>query len=277
MAYILAILWGLVQGLTEILPVSGSAHMAILERVLGQTAARTEQRFFYGLLDLALAAAVLIAYRQELAAIIRAFSQKPTRAADRSVRQAGRERRRLVLLLAVGLLPLLLEILLQRWTAALYTKPLVWAAFLALGGLVLFLSTARTGGEKDARQMRLPDALLIGAAQAVSVLPGLSRTGLTVAAGLYRGAKAEFSLEYSFLLAVPFWLGAGIIRIIQGCVAGVTAVRLPAYLAGAIVCVLAARFALARLRQLTRKKSWSHFAFYSWAAAVFSIFLFLIT
>ena len=164
MAYILAILWGLVQGLTEILPVSGSAHMAILERVLGQTAARTEQRFFYGLLDLALAAAVLIAYRQELAAIIRAFSQKPTRAADRSVRQAGRERRRLVLLLAVGLLPLLLEILLQRWTAALYTKPLVWAAFLALGGLVLFLSTARTGGEKDARQMRLPDALLIGAA-----------------------------------------------------------------------------------------------------------------
>ena len=92
MAYILAILWGLVQGLTEILPVSGSAHMAILERVLGQTAARTEQRFFYGLLDLALAAAVLIAYRQELAAIIRAFSQKPARAADRSVRQAGRER-----------------------------------------------------------------------------------------------------------------------------------------------------------------------------------------
>ncbi|MEE0785398.1 MAG: undecaprenyl-diphosphate phosphatase, partial [Oscillospiraceae bacterium] len=79
MAYILAILWGLVQGLTEILPVSGSAHMAILERVLGQTAARTEQRFFYGLLDLALAAAVLIAYRQELAAIIRAFSQKPAR------------------------------------------------------------------------------------------------------------------------------------------------------------------------------------------------------
>ena len=64
MAYILAILWGLVQGLTEILPVSGSAHMAILERVLGQTAARTEQRFFYGLLDLALAAAVLLAYRQ---------------------------------------------------------------------------------------------------------------------------------------------------------------------------------------------------------------------
>ena len=125
--------------------------------------------------------------------------------------------------------------------------------------------------------MRLPDALLIGAAQAVSVLPGLSRTGLTVAAGLYRGAKAEFSLDYSFLLAVPFWLGAGIIRIIQGCVAGVTAARLPAYLAGAIVCVLAARFALARLRQLTRKKSWSHFAFYSWAAAVFSIFLFLIT
>ena len=132
-------------------------------------------------------------------------------------------------------------------------------------------------GRKDARQMRLPDALLIGAAQAVSVLPGLSRTGLTVAAGLYRGAKAEFSLEYSFLLAVPFWLGAGIIRIIQGCVAGVTAARLPAYLAGAIVCVLAARFALASLRQLTRKKSWSHFAFYSWAAAVFSIFLFLIT
>ena len=182
-----------------------------------------------------------------------------------------------MLLLAVGLLPLLLEILLQRWTAALYTKPLVWAAFQALCGFAIFLSTSRSVGEKDARQMRLPDALLIGAAQAVSVLPGLSRTGLTVAAGLYRGAKAEFSLEYSFLLAVPFWLGAGIIRIIQGCVAGVTAARLPAYMAGALVCALAARFALASLRQLTRKKSWSHFAFYSWAAAVFSIFLFLIT
>lgn len=277
MAYLLAILWGLVHGITEILPVSGSAHMAILERILGQQAARTEQCFFYGLLDLTLAVTFLIVYRQELCRMLGAKTRADSHAQERTLRVTARNNLRLTLLWIVGLLPLILEISLYPWAAAQMDSPFFWAVLLLCSGFILLFSTTVVTGEKNVQRMRLLDAFLSGIGQAISVLPGFSRTGLTVSVCVLRGVQPSFALTFSFLLAIPFWLGSGIIQIIRGCQIGILPAYLPAYLAGAVVCGLSAFAAFQWLNQILRKRRWCVFAFYCWAAAAFSFFMFLIT
>lgn len=277
MSYVQTVIWGLVVGLAEILPISGSAHIAFLEKLFGLQGAGQTHRLFYGLLDLALLAAILLMYRLEMASLLRAVHSLFGKQSPRSRRSTDRSEQRLVLLVVVGLLPLVLELLLQRWTTGLYTKPLFWAAMLALGGLVLFLCEYLSRGTKDEKQLRLADALAVGFAQAIAVLPGLSRTGLMLSVGYRRGFQPAFALRYAFLLSVPFLFGSGVIKIIQALTVGVQVSCLPAYFVGMAACMIAALGGLYILQDVLNRKRLSLFAFYSWAAAVFALFLFLIT
>ena len=144
-------------------------------------------------------------------------------------------------------------------------------------GLGLFFCEYLARGSKDARQMRLSDAVMVGVAQAVAVLPGLSRMGLMLCAGYRRGFQPAFSVQYAFLLSIPFLLGAGIGNVVRGLQAGVQTAAIPAYLVGMAVCVLAAIGAIQLLHRALSRKKLSICAFYCWGAAAFSLFLFLIT
>lgn len=277
MSYIQTALWGLVVGLADILPISGSAHIAFLEKIFGQQSGNPDQRLFYALLDFALLIAILLTYRHEAMALLRALHSSFGKNSSHKKSPTGRADQRLLLMLFIGLLPLVLEVFLQRWTAWLYVKPLFWAVALIFSGLFLFLCEYLSRGTKDEKQIRIGDAFFVGLAQAVSVLPGLSRTGLTVASGYARGFKPAFSLQYAFLLAVPFLFGSGVIKTVQALQAGVMAALLPAYLVGMAACILTALAAMNFLQYMLRKKKLYIFAFYCWAAAAFSLFLFLIT
>ena len=277
MSYLQTVVWGIVVGLTEILPVSGSAHIAFLEKIFGIQRAQTPQWLFYAMLDFALLIAIVLTCRHEVAALLRGVSGLFAKKQAAARRPADRTDQRLVLMVAVGLLPLLLELLLQRWTNALYGKPLFWAACLIVSGLGLFFCEYLARGSKDARQMRLSDAVMVGVAQAVAVLPGLSRMGLMLCAGYRRGFQPAFSVQYAFLLSIPFLLGAGIGNVDRGLQAGVQTAAIPAYLVGMAVCVLAAIGAIQLLHRALSRKKLSICAFYCWGAAAFSLFLFLIT
>lgn len=277
MSYLQTILWGIVVGLAEILPISGSAHIAFLEELFGRQDAAVVHGLFYGLMDFALLAAILLVYRRETATMLQAGRSFFTGSTHRNRRTADRSAQRLVLMVMVGLMPLLLELLLQRWTASLYGKPLFWAVMLILTGMILFFCAYLARGTKDEKQMRLSDALLVGFAQAIAVLPGLSRTGLMLSAGYRRGFQPDFALRYTLLLSAPFLLGSGLIKSIRGLLTGVQPSNLPAYFVGMAVCLAAAILGLHILRDALNRKKISFFAFYCWAAAAFAFFLFLIT
>lgn len=277
MSYLQTILWGLVIGMAEILPVSGSAHIAILEELFGQTAARTEHALFYGLMDLALVIALMLSFRQEVAANFRGLSTMLGKPSPRARRNADRADQRMVLMLTVGLVPLLLDIALWLWSPALYVKPLFWAAMLILGGFILLRAEFVSRGAKDEKQVQLSDAFLVGIGQAAALLPGLSRTGLMLSLGYSRGFQPGFALRFAMLLSIPYFFGSGLIRIIRGLVIGVQAAAIPAYLVGMLVCVLAALGAIHLLRGAISRRRLSLFAFYCWAAAAFALFLFLVT
>ena len=277
MSYLQTILWGLVLGLAEILPISGSAHIAILEELFGQQAARTEHLLFYGLLDLALVIALMLACRQEVSATFRGLARLLGKPAPRSRRNADRADQRMVLMLAIGLVPLVLDAALWLWTPTLYVKPLFWAFALSVGGLFLYRYAYLARGTKDEKQMHLSDALVVGLGQAAALLPGLSRTGLMLAAGQGRGFQHAFALRFALLLSIPYLFGSGLIRIIRSLVLGVQAACVPAYLVGMMVCILAALGAVHLLQQSVARRRVNLYAFYCWGAAAFSLFLFLVT
>ena len=232
---------------------------------------------FYGLLDLALVIALMLACRQEVAATFRGLARLLGKPAPRSRRTADRADQRMVLMLAVGLVPLVLDIALWFWSPALYRKPLVWAVLLILGGLVLYRFAYLTRGAKDEKQMELSDAMLVGFGQAAALLPGLSRTGLMLAIGQGRGFQPVFALRFALLLSIPYLFGSGVIRIVRGLILGVQAASIPAYLVGMAVCVLAALAGVHLLQQSVARRRVNLYAFYCWGAAAFSAFLFLIT
>lgn len=188
---------GLVQGITEFLPVSSSAHLAAFPWLLGWERP-----------GLAFDAAL------HLGTLAAAFGYYRRRWLD-TVSQAGRDPRSaggtLLLGLALATVPAgLAGLLLEEYVEPLGDVPPVLATTLILFGLLLGLAS-RTGERKlELEQLGLRRALLIGCAQALALIPGVSRSGVTITAGLFLGLTYEAAAAYSFLLSVPITLAASL-------------------------------------------------------------------
>lgn len=188
-------LLGLLQGLTEFLPVSSSGHLVLAQRLLGLDPPGV---VLEGVLHLATLTAVLLYFRRDIA---RLFS--------RGLRREGRAERCYLLYLALGTLPIAV--------AGLSARGLVERAFSSVtltGGMLLvtaglLLAAARAQGKAKRKEVRLTDAALVGVAQAAALLPGISRSGATIGTGILAGLAPREAARFSFLLAIPAILGAG--------------------------------------------------------------------
>lgn len=199
-------LLGLVQGLTEFLPVSSSGHLALAEHLLGL---KSGTPAFGVLLHLATLLATMIALRTELIRIL-AFLASSMGIRWVSLRSDElREGRRLFLALVIGIIPLVVVGLMFRESiaTALDDPRLAGFGLLFTGILLVATRLAPNGGA----QLEATSALAIGLAQAAAILPGLSRPGMTVAAGLFAGVKRERVVRFSFLLSVPAVIGSSIL------------------------------------------------------------------
>lgn len=190
MSVIEAVLLGLVQGLTEFLPVSSSGHLAVLEHIwrLEPTARLPLATMLHG----ATALAVLIYFAPLIGRLIGGLWTKDTARRKSSWR--------MILYLAVATVPAgLVGVLLGDVIERAFGSPLLVGLMLLVTGGVLF-GTRYTQPKGETNWFR---AFLVGVAQAIAVLPGISRSGATIASGLYLGMKREESFEFSFLLALP--------------------------------------------------------------------------
>ena len=142
---------------------------------------------------------------------------------------------------------------------------------------LLFLSDRLPRGTKTARNASMVDALLVGAAQAVAVVPGLSRSGTTIAAGMARGFDRSFAVKFSFLLSIPAVLGANVLSIADAVRAGIDTSLLPVYLVGVVVAMVSGYAAIGLLRFIARKGRFGGFAYYCWGAGLVTLILSLIS
>lgn len=259
MSWLQILVLGAAVGFGEIFPLSGSGISVPVRQLLGLPLDGSEDRLYSALLRIAVWLAVCLVLRRELWSCLRAFSSPPRHRGER-VQEETRLHRRLALLLLLGTLPIIPALLIQDRATGLGTLPGV-AVFLVLNGLLLFLTDRVGHGMRDVRSATVADGLCMGLAQALSIIPGLSRTGLTISAGILQGLEPEFSWNFSFLLAVPAMLLQSIIALF-----GVLGNGIPldwSYLAGMAVAGLCAYLALRILRFVIRRNGFGSFAYAS--------------
>jgi len=206
---LLALLAGVVQGLTEFLPVSSSGHLVILHDVLGLEA--FDNVLFDVVMHLATLAVLLVAFRRELGRLLSGFWASLVRPAWKN--EFGQ---RLPWLILGGTVPVavagfLFDDVIER---TLRTLPVV-AGALVLVGLLFIIAERFAAQRRGFASATWKDALAIGMAQAVSLVPGVSRSGLTIVAGLGRGMKRDEAARFSFLLSIPAVLGAGLKKVLE--------------------------------------------------------------
>lgn len=238
-------LLGLVQGLTEFLPVSSSGHLVIGQTVLGVTAGGVS---FEVLVHAATVVAIVVSFRHRLARVVTGL--EPGYAAK----------------LAVATVPVgLVGILLREPVARAFEAPWLVVATLATTGALLLSLYALPRSAAGLAEPGWWATLGIGAAQAVAILPGISRSGTTIVAGLWLGLAPRPAAEFSFLLGIPAIAGAVVVE--SGALASASNAAPLAFGLGAGVAFVAALAAIAIVFRALEREVFPRFGFYCLAAA----------
>jgi len=246
-----AIILGLIQGITEWLPVSSSGHLAIMQKVLGID----RPLFFDALLHVATTMVVGLQYRKDLVAILRAVARLDLDSADG----------RLGILVLAGTIPTaVLGLLLRSFFEFSFANlPIIGAGFL-FSAFLLRASKDKSGTARpDLRR-----ALLIGTMQGIAVTPGVSRSGTTISTGLLLGVDRMEAARYSLLLLIPASLGALILEATQ-----VTVISVVPSIVGMIVAAMVGYASLKLLLRAVRTGRLHSFMYYCMGIGVLAILL----
>ncbi len=270
----MAILLGVVQGVTEFLPVSSSGHLSIIQNLFNLDYAQEEHLLFDVLLHLGTLCAVTVFYWNDLK-VMGKDSWSFLTGRDSGQGENGRLKPsvRTVLMIIIATLPLILILPFHSKLEQLYYNTPFIAFALIVTGLLLYVSGKLTEGRKSAKTISASDALAIGAAQMVATIPGLSRSGATITVGLSCGLRREYAVKFSFLMSIPAILGSTIVTLISSIQAGVDWKSFPAYIVGMIVAGVTGFASLLLLRRLVKSNSFSKFAYYCWFAGALALIL----
>jgi undecaprenyl-diphosphatase len=214
MNWIESLLLGVVQGLTEFLPISSDGHLGLVQllfdRISGRPKPQADGLFFIVILHLGTLAAILVHYRRQAHSGVRGLmgaTDVPEPYRRTAVIRTG------ILVFAATLLLIPVKFVLP-WIEASFENPyVIGVGFWITAGVLMVTSSVLAGGDKGPAETTLVDALLIGTAQMFAPLPGVSRSGLTIAAALAVGFRRTWAVQFSLMLAVPAILGANLLEL----------------------------------------------------------------
>lgn len=276
MSLLNAMILGLIQGIAEFLPISSSGHLSILNNLFHMTTTENGHMFFDVLLHLGTLFSVCVVYWQDIVQMfyeVLGFLHAGPLAGER---RAHYPAARLFLMIVLGTLPLFLILPINDMMEGLYYKSVFIGVMLVLTGCILYISDKMQQGKKTEKNMSMLDAIIIGLCQAAATIPGLSRSGTTITAGLATGLRRDFAVKYSFLLSLPAVLGANILAFAKAIRTGVDWSCLPAYLVGTVVAILSGIASISLLKHIAAKGKFGGFAYYCWVVGVLSIILTII-
>ena len=276
MTYLTAIVLGLIQGVAEFLPVSSSGHLAIVQNFLniGQT---EEHLFFDVLLHLGTLAAVIIAYWRDVRSVVReGLCMMHLKKLPRG-QKPDRLTRRMIMFLIFATLPLVFVVFFKDPVESLYYNTFFIGFALVATGFLLFAADRWGHGNKTVRSATIFDVLIVGVSQMIAVVPGLSRSGTTVSAGMLRGFDRSFAVQFSFLLSIPAVLGANLLSLVDAVQAGINWSYVPMYLVGVAVAFVSGYLAIYFLRMIVQRGKFGGFAYYCWGAGIVTLILSLVS
>lgn len=270
MSIIEAILQGILQGLTEFLPVSSSGHLSLFQHFTGldgESAVTMTIVFHLGTL-----AAVFIAFWVKIKKlIVEAFRMLGDIFTGKFKWKTMNPERRMIMMIIISILPLFGFYIFKDFFERLSSDSdiiIEGIAFLYTSAL-LFLSGkcgrgdgAHYAAEKTAGETTVPAALTIGVFQGIALVPGISRSGSTISAALFTGMKREDAVEYSFILGIPVILAGAVLKLGEASSAEISANLVP-LLVGFVVSAVAGYFAIRLIKMLVTNDKFHVFAWYT--------------
>jgi undecaprenyl-diphosphatase len=260
-----ALVMGIVQGLTEFLPVSSSGHLIAVPAILGWHDPFIDSLAFTVMLHMGTLVALLVYFRKDWLRLVPAGLAAIR---DRSLREDPD--RRLAWLLAVATVPAVIAgLALNDAIEGAFREARLVAVTLVIGAAILWLAERWGTRTKGIDGVTFPVAFGIGAAQAVALVPGISRSGISISAGLFAGLDRESAARFSFLMATPITAGAGLyeVRKLIAGQASVTAVPVAALAIGMLAALVAGLAAIAFLLRFLRTYPTTIFIVYRVVAA----------
>jgi undecaprenyl-diphosphatase len=265
---------GILQGLTEFLPISSSGHLVLGENLLR---VKFDDIAFEVFLHFGTCLSVVIVFRRTIWGMIKAVASKGRALCRGGSRVSwlpydqGRlnEDWRLFWLILAGSVPAgILGILFKESLEKSFSSPLFASIMLLITGSVLLLTKLFKEAEG---KIKFPDAFLIGVAQAIAMLPGISRSGLTISTGIFRGIKREKTAEFSFLLSLPAILGASALKLNDVLNNSNPSSDLRVYLIGMIFAFVFGWLAIRFLLKVIRKGKFEFFGYYCFLVGSLSL------
>jgi undecaprenyl-diphosphatase len=260
-----AVLLGLLQGATEFIPISSSGHLVLVPWLLGwpEPGLAFDTVVHWGTL-----VAVAATFWHDLVVLSWAWLW------GWRTRSWPSPEGRLAWLLLLGTLPaIVLGLLLEDWFEALFSAPAAVSGFLIATGLLLMVSERLGRRESGEEKLCWRDALLIGLGQAAAIAPGISRSGATMAVGLLRGMRREAAARFSFLLAIPVILGAGMLQLAKLAMSGQVEGEWPTLALGFVTAAASGYVCVRFLLRYLRRRSLYPFTLYCCAAGLAALSL----
>lgn len=263
MSILNAIIQGIIQGLSEFLPISSSGHLSLFQYFTGQSG--EEGAFFTIILHLGTLVAVFIAFRKIIGEMIVEFFRmiKDIFTGKFSMQEISPQRR-MIFLLIVSMLPMIITVFLKDWFESFSTDNsiIVEGIFFLVTSVLLFLGVRYGNGSKDSSTMTYKDALIVGGVQAVAPMPGLSRSGSTISTGLLCGLSREYAVAFSFIMGIPPIIGANLLEIRTVMREGIT-IPASSILVGLVTSLVFGLLAIKLVELLVTSDKFKWFAWYT--------------
>ncbi len=262
-----SLLLGIIQGLTEFLPISSSGHLVLGQHFLGINSIDTSFEVF---LHLGSLLAVILYFYKDIFELAQAFFPiKNEKFPERQVNN-----RKIVFYLIISTVVTgVIGFLFKDFFEEMFSKPVIVAGLLSVTGLIIFLSDTIRFDHIHTADMGFWRAIVIGLSQSMAILPGISRSGSTIATSLFIGVKRSEAARFSFLLSIPAILGAAVLNL--DAFLQLDQSMLMSYSIGGLGAFVSGYLVISMLLNLIRKRKLKYFAYYCWLISLVSVILVL--
>lgn len=276
MGYIEAIVLGLVQGLSEFLPISSSGHLALLQNLFEIN--EDKVIFFAVLLHIGTLVSIFVVYHKDIYALIKElfllfkdiFTGKGLRIKERPIRKLG------IMIIVSSIPTAIMGLLFSDYIDKIFGSLTVIAICWIITGFILLFSEKLKNNKKEIEGMKYRNAIFIGICQGLAIMPGISRSGSTIVGSLVTGLKREFAVEFAFLISIPAILGSAILEFPKAIKAGIEPSTIGPMIVGFLVAAISGYFAITTMIKIVSKHKMRYFSYYVWIIGlgtfIYSIF-----
>lgn len=270
--YFQSIIYGIVQGLTEFLPVSSSGHLAVFQNLFGKISDNLSSVTFTLLLHVGTLAAVILVYYKDVWELIKSFFSIVKKIFTRKFKFSTlNQSEKFFVLLFMALIPLLLGAVLEDTVEIVSAYTFAVGILWIINGIMLYVLEKLNKKPVEFESIKPKKAFVVGLYQLAAIFPGISRSGMTITGGIMNGFNREFAVKFSFILSIPAILGSVVVTVLKDAESIALGSDMGLIFAGMIASFVSGLAAIKLLNYITKKSSFKVFAYYCVAVGVAAI------